>query len=452
MENLGLTLIVIILFILFSNLALIPFNQGLWWDEAVYLGLGQAILSGRYSLDPGYPLETFRPPLLPLVISVFSDSVLAARIFVWTMSVLSILAIFLFSKKLFGKRAALWAALFASTSYLFIFFSTKVLSEPLFIALLSLSLLFYVRWQKEGKNRNLFLAGLLSGMAFLTRYLGNLLILGILVHFAWLCVRKRRLPQIVVPISGILVILIPWFLLGLFYYGNPFGAFFENMAITFSVQNMSVLDALWTLLEVWAVMVPFVAVGFYFLIKKDCELIVLIFLISVIAWFVFPYKEPRYLLSFLPIFAAITGFGMEKSCILFKKYRTLIIFSVLFISIIISTLALSAVWSDRFAAAGVVQAGIWLKNITNSDEKIMTESYPYIYYLAQRKAVAFPKNSSEVLPLIGRENVGYILVYKFEPGNPEWVYGYFDSEQFEKIRSFEQWGDAEAITIYKLSY
>jgi 4-amino-4-deoxy-L-arabinose transferase-like glycosyltransferase len=449
MKKFDLILIVLIALTLLSNAILIPFNQGLWWDEAVYLGLGQNLLKGVYSLDPSCPLETFRPPLFPLFLSLFSNSILTSRILVWFASIFSLIAVFFLVKKIFGLHTGLWATFFMATSYLFIFFSTKVLSEPLFTILLSISVLFFVKWQKERKDINIFLSGLLVGLAFLTRYLGTLLILAFLLYLIWLKFRRKvRFMEIFIFLLGLFIILIPWFWLGIFYYGNPIGPFIENMAITFAVQNMSIFDTFFELLEIWAVMIPFIVIGFYFLIKNRVfDLISIIFLVSLIAWFAFPYKEPRYLLSFFPIFAAIAGFGVSKICKM--KAKNVIVFVVLLVSMVVAFFALEAVYSDRFAANGLIRASLELKNITGSNEKIMTESYPWIYYLSERKTVPFPENSSEVLPLIERENVKYILVYKFEPGNPEWVNSYFSSEQFEKIKTFEQWGDSEAVIIYR---
>jgi len=91
-----------------------------------------------------------------------------------------------------------------------------------------------------------------------------------------------------------------------------------------------------------------------------------------------------------------------------------------------------------------------MKNMTAPEERIMTGSYPYIRYLAQRETIQFPEKSSEMPDLIKGKNITYFLVYKFEPGNPEWIYNYFASEKFEKIKTFEQWGDSEAAVIYRL--
>jgi hypothetical protein len=109
------------------------------------------------------------------------------------------------------------------------------------------------------------------------------------------------------------------------------------------------------------------------------------------------------------------------------------------------------IWNDRFAANGLVESSLYLKGITGEKDVVMSESYPYIFYLSERKAVVFPQNPEDVTELAKSNNVKYVLLYKFEPGNPAYTANYFENKtKFELIKSFGQWGDEEAVRIYKV--
>ncbi len=78
-------------------------------------------------------------------------------------------AIYLIGRTLFHERAALVAAVFCALYYPLITISTSVLSEALFIPLLVFSLLSALYAIGENSNRHFALAGILAGLASLTR-------------------------------------------------------------------------------------------------------------------------------------------------------------------------------------------------------------------------------------------------------------------------------------------
>jgi hypothetical protein len=111
----------------------------------------------------------------------------------------------------------------------------------------------------------------------------------------------------------------------------------------------------------------------------------------------------------------------------------------------------SGVWNDRFGAKGLVDAAIYMKDLTGENDIIMSQSYPYVYYLSERRAIVFPRNLEWLEETINENNVRYTLLYKFEPKNPEYVNDYFDkSGEFELVEKFGQWGDPDAVRIYRL--
>src|SRR3989338_5468295 len=100
MRALPLILALLIAFPLLGTLALLPFNQGVWWDEAVYLGLANGLAQGRYSLDPVFPADSFRPPLLPLLLLPFRADPLLARLATLGTALLAIAATALLAERI----------------------------------------------------------------------------------------------------------------------------------------------------------------------------------------------------------------------------------------------------------------------------------------------------------------------------------------------------------------
>ncbi len=447
----------LILISLALKATLVPFNEGLWWDEAVYMGLGRSITHGVYSLEPGTSIETFRPFLFPFIISPLSGHLFLARMFVVLISAVSAISVYLLAKKIFDRRTAIWSAFLLSTSYLFVFFSTKALTEPLFIAMLSFSILFFAKSTEDKKKRWLFLAGVFAGLTFLTRYLGVILIFSYLIYYIYQIIRAHGFENIKSPITiliGILITLSPWFLLNYIHYNDPIGGFTENFAVYAKSSTQTLGQGIYDIFSAWGV-TTLLVIGLFFLYKKKkisrpVGLILILFVVTILAYLLLPHKEPRYILSFFPVYAILCGFGLNSIGDKFKT-ETLLKIIVIIISVLILSISLYKIWDDRFAANGLVQACIDLKGLTDPSERVMAISYPYIYYLSERNVAAFP-DESDIIQTLDKRNIKYILVYRFEPENPEYINTFFDEdERFQKIKTYDQWGHSEITVIYRYS-
>jgi 4-amino-4-deoxy-L-arabinose transferase-like glycosyltransferase len=443
----------------------VSFNSGAWWDEAVYLGLGRGIMEGRYSMGESGPIESFRPPLYPFAISAVSWSIEYSRMISVIFSAISILAVYLFVKENFGKKAALVASLLLATNAVFLFFSSKVLSESLFIFLSSLALLFFSRWKKTGKYRFILFSGILSGMCFITRYFATILIVSVMFYLAFLVAKagkkKRRiLASACIYLLSFSAVLIPWFGIGAAYYGSPLGSYFYNIEVYSYSDPLSMADLSWAnpfpyFLEFFQLSSLLIAIGlaiFSFRRKwNESGLFLVIIAAFSFAFFIaLPHKELRYLLSFSPAFMAIAGYG--AAC-LFEMKRPIRLGAVIIILLAASSgifYGINMSWNDRYAASGLIQACGYLKEITAENETIMSSSYPYVYYFSGRRAITISAGGEEMLKTVREGGIRYILFYRFEPGNPGYAEKYLaESTDFEKTKLFYQWGDSEAVIIYK---
>ena len=146
----------------------------LGWDESAYLLLGANLLAGNGFTYTGYP-ELHFPPLYPLVAGFFhlltSDFEMASNLASSIFGGLVVLPIFAMARRIYGLRTAwLAAVLMAVFPALTVnIFYWGAASEPLYLFLLVGGLTFLLAGLDDGRIRMFGAAGLLLGLAYLTR-------------------------------------------------------------------------------------------------------------------------------------------------------------------------------------------------------------------------------------------------------------------------------------------
>ena len=189
----------------------------------------------------------------------------------------------------------------------------------------------------------------------------------------------------------------------------------------------------------------------------------IMFFVSVILYLAAPHKEPRYLLSFLPVYSLMAALGVGRlaasSRVVFPAVAVLSV-ATLFFGV---QVAIQDVQADA-----LVQASLFLKEVSSPSDLILTQSYPFAYALAERKGIPycgfesqqkFDSCQAQILngpfPLETLEAtlegfpVKYVLSSKHEPANPEEARDWL-GDRFTKLKSFEQWGDPEAVVVYEV--
>ena len=192
---------------------------GIFHDDGIYVVTARALAEGegyRIISLPESPPQTKYPILFPWLLSLvwrlapsFPDNLPLLR----TVPVASTVAWLWLSWRLLltcgAPRAAATAvvALTAASPWV-VFLGTALLSETLFAALLtgSLLLLAKVREESAPAGQVCALAGLLAGACFLTRTAGIAVVFG---GFAWLFVNRRRADAIAFGVAAAALV-IPW--------------------------------------------------------------------------------------------------------------------------------------------------------------------------------------------------------------------------------------------------
>ncbi|HEX6601581.1 MAG TPA: glycosyltransferase family 39 protein [Solirubrobacterales bacterium] len=187
------------------------------WDydrHAISIAAGNGFPESYYVADegpsalraPGYPA------LLAAVYVVSGDSATLGRLFNAALGALAALFVYLIAKRIWGRRIGLFAAACVAVFPPLVLLSKELLSEPLFIALELGMVLAILEFRGGRETRWAVLAGVLAGLAALTRNPGPALAIPLLVGL-WVGRPRWSWPAARVPLLALLcavLVVFPW--------------------------------------------------------------------------------------------------------------------------------------------------------------------------------------------------------------------------------------------------
>lgn len=163
-------------------------------------------------------LETgAHPPLYSWIMhgwmNIFGDSALALRFFSLLMGLISIPLIFYTGIYLFSKKAAIFSAFFVAINAFSVRYSQEARSYSLIMALILVSCIFLLRFEKYAKNRDAFLFALFSSLGLYTHYFYSFILFSQFIYFSIIhpheTVKTRRFYLVFL---GSLLFFSPWFI------------------------------------------------------------------------------------------------------------------------------------------------------------------------------------------------------------------------------------------------
>ncbi|MCE5250153.1 glycosyltransferase family 39 protein [bacterium] len=180
-------------------------------DSPVYMSIAQSIASGKgYSYD-GVKSTALRMPLYPLflagIITISGPHVRAAQAFQVLLNSMVCLLIFQITLRLIDRKHALIAGLLIACYIPNMLWSLNILTEPLFIFLVTASLFFLVTGKPSNSPFSCVVSGLIMGLASLTRQNG--LVIAFFMAL-WLLRREKLKKQAILYFSIVLVVMSPW--------------------------------------------------------------------------------------------------------------------------------------------------------------------------------------------------------------------------------------------------
>lgn len=147
-------------------------RRDFWYDEA-FTGIA---LKESFSGMMNMIIQDVHPPLYytsaKIFSSLFNYSVFGIRLYSVIFGILGIWAVYLFTKELFDRKAALWASLITAISPFAIQYSQEARMYSMFGFLIVIASYFFIKGLKTEKIKYFILWGMFLGLSFLTHYVG----------------------------------------------------------------------------------------------------------------------------------------------------------------------------------------------------------------------------------------------------------------------------------------
>lgn len=202
---------------------LLFFNGPFGSDDLVYLTRATEISKGEWSSANynGALRYGFNIPA-GFFIYLFGINLAAANLWPLLCSLAEIVAVYFFAAKLWGARAALFAALILAFIPIHAAVATRIHADPVVSCFLTLSFIFFYFAEERRSRRLYFLAGLAMGMVFWAKELAVIA----LFAFAFYPLLWRKFDtRWAYVIAGGLTMLFAHLALMYFIAGDPFHAF-----------------------------------------------------------------------------------------------------------------------------------------------------------------------------------------------------------------------------------
>jgi hypothetical protein len=296
-------LILSIILLLFASIKIFQIwaQKGIFWDSAVYIGMGKYMFSlGKIGLwEPARPL--IWPLFLGFIWKIGINPILGGRILELALAVGCICLTYMIGKTAFNEKVALLASFFVAASQAFLFFSSSILTEipSTFLALLSFNYL----------KKNHFLVGLFAAAAIMLRFqqLPIILPLGLFILY-----KRKAIGKFIL---GMITVTFPYLLLNTILYKNPFYPFLFQFFMTKTtgwIYNAPLSFYLINIIKENYLLI-FSIVGAVIILKKNNKIRVIIlstFLVFLITLSLIKHKEIRFIITFLPYLSLVAAYGI----------------------------------------------------------------------------------------------------------------------------------------------
>lgn len=324
-----------------------PWPVGVFQDDGIYVILAKALANGdgyRYTNIPGAPNATHYPPLYPAFLAVlwkvypsFPENVtlfkFANAVFVGGAAAL----FYVLAHRIVGltKSVAAITAIAFTACRPVLYLSVMVLSEPLFMLVLALSLILAERASTSGRVKDALLLAFVAVALTMTRTLGAVLLPATLLVMAY---RRHWRSALVVLLVGV-VGLVPWQLWVAAHqsevpslFVGKYGSYTQWLVDAFKLEGLSFVQAvvaknlralfvmtstaagtaftwpLWTKLLMGISATVVIATGCLQMVKR-APVIVLFFCAYMAVVIIWPFPPDRFVWAIWPVVGTTAALG-----------------------------------------------------------------------------------------------------------------------------------------------
>ncbi|MBD3361494.1 hypothetical protein GF358_01750 [Candidatus Woesearchaeota archaeon] len=279
----------------------------IWWDAAVYTGMGKYL----FSLGNAGLWEHIRPVFLPVILGFawFAklNPVIFGKIFEFILNTASLFLFYLLAKHYFTKKAAILASIIFAFSSIILQMTFHVYNEILVLFLILLAIYLF---EKE----YYFVTGLVIGLAFISKFPAAMFI----VPLVFVLLLRLEIKNTGKTITGFLIPAMIFFIFNFLMYGDPLLPLIDGSIVITQVMGCNFLRKFgWTFyftkLLTENVFHLFAIPGLYLFLRKYRfkQLIPALFLFLPLLYFTqLTCRDYRYLTLFMPFAAMFAGSGM----------------------------------------------------------------------------------------------------------------------------------------------
>ncbi len=284
------------LFVFSTLFFLFQHTTGISWDFASY------VLNAKYLFGDGFYFELLRPPLMPVLLGIFS-------VFGWVASeymyIIFVSSLYLFSCVRVSKTLGIDKRLFYAISLnpFVLVYGLSVGTELLSLALLQLFVHYLLK--KDGMK-----SGLSLGMCSLVRYT-NLV-------FAPLIIFSKNLKVIIIFSITMAITFVPWLVYNHLNYGHPLMSMLDSFILTVTTRADIIAPfEMFHLFVAGNYLIPLFLFGLFLKIRKRSFerkdwLMVLIIAVALVSYYRIPVKHPRFLFNLILPMAYFSSFALSR--------------------------------------------------------------------------------------------------------------------------------------------
>lgn len=199
----------------YSGINLAPWSSA---DDGRYEKVALSLIkSDLFGVIKDYPIlqgHLLYPFFIAAIYSIFGHHFFMVRIIQAFLSSLTCILTFFIGEKIFNKKIGIMSSIYSSVYPLFIYLNGRFISETLFIFLLSIAILFFIKIYKKPTTMNAIWAGIFLGLCILTRSMLLGFIPFLLFWIFMILKEKKKIAVISLSLLiSLTIIIIPWIIL-----------------------------------------------------------------------------------------------------------------------------------------------------------------------------------------------------------------------------------------------
>ncbi len=383
----------------------------LWWDECTHMLLAKSVVRNPLAFETGVIglyIESFRPHLLPWFLALLGADPYAG---LFLMLGFSLLATALFYKLIqaeIGEEAAFLASLILITSLSFLQYSVRIYNDVPSLPIAFAALLL-------AKEKNAKWAGIMFGLSLMMRYTNVLFFFP--VAYLLLKDENRRKALTRFLLWSLVVFSIQLVVSDTLVYGIPFASL-PHQLIIFS-ESPKVPQILYYMEMLFAenpILLAFSIAGAAFAFAERRYMILIWLAATMLLELPMVHKEPRYVLTFVPIFAilaalCIVRLGEKINEITKLKKARLVLYAIVALIVLIKVPGHLKAINDTYGGDSLL-----IKTFPIVEGKTILTNW-HIEYKCHANATVYSLWFKEDLE--AAKNLDYVVIFTSEYGEPD---------------------------------